>query len=102
MIYTPSLSDSVLEGITRDTAITIAKHLGYDVCERSITRTELYIADEIFVTGTAAEITPVISVDNHKVGNGTVGECTKKISDYYQKVVVSQIPDFNTWVTPVW
>jgi len=101
-IYTPSLSDSVLEGITRDTAITIAKHLGYEVCERSITRTELYIADEIFVTGTAAEITPIISVDNHKVGNGTVGELTRKISDYYQKIVVSQIPDFNTWVTPVW
>ena len=101
-IYTPSLSDSVLEGITRDTAITIAKNLGYDVCERSITRTELYIADEIFVTGTAAEITPIISVDNHKVGNGTVGEFTRKISDYYQKIVVSQIPDFNTWVTPVW
>jgi len=101
-IYTPSLSDSVLEGITRDTAITIAKNLGYDVCERSITRTELYIADEIFVTGTAAEITPIISVDNHKVGNGTVGEFTRKISDYYQKIVVSEIPDFNTWVTSVW
>ena len=77
-IYTPSLSDSVLEGITRDTAITIAKNLGYDVCERSITRTELYIADEIFVTGIAAEITPIISVDNHKVGNGTVGRIYKK------------------------
>jgi branched-chain amino acid aminotransferase len=101
-IYTPSLSDSVLEGITRDTAITIAKHLGYEVYERSITRTELYIADEIFVTGTAAEITPIISVDNHKVGNGTVGEFTRKISDYYQKIVVSEIPDFNTWVTSVW
>jgi branched-chain amino acid aminotransferase len=101
-IYTPSLSDSVLEGITRDTAITIAEHLGYDVYERSITRTELYIANEIFVTGTAAEITPIISVDNHKVGNGTVGDFTKKISDYYQKIVVSQIPNFNTWVTPVW
>jgi branched-chain amino acid aminotransferase len=101
-IYTPPLSDSVLEGITRDTAITIARHLGYEVQERSITRTELYIADELFVTGTAAEITPIISVDNHNVSNGEVGEVTKKISDYYQKIVISQIPDFRDWLTPVW
>ena len=101
-IYTPPLSDSVLEGITRDTAITLARHLGYEVQERSITRTELYIADELFVTGTAAEITPVISVDNHTVGNGQVGKITKKISDYYQKIVTSQISEFKEWLTPVW
>jgi len=101
-IYTPPLSDSVLEGITRDTAITLAKNLGYEVQERSITRTELYIADELFVTGTAAEITPIISVDNHIVGGGQVGEITKKISDYYQKVVISQISEYREWLTPVW
>lgn len=101
-IYTPPLSDSVLEGITRDTAITLARDLGYEVQERSITRTELYIADELFVTGTAAEITPIISVDNHMVGDGEVGEITKKISDFYQKVVVSQISDYREWLTPVW
>lgn len=101
-IYTPQLSDSVLEGITRDTAITLARDLGYEVQERSITRTELYIADELFVTGTAAEITPIISVDNHMVGDGQVGEITKKISDFYQKVVVSQISDYREWLTPVW
>lgn len=102
IIYTPSISDSVLEGITRDTAIAIAKYLGYNVCERSINRTELYIADEIFVTGTAAEITPIISVDDHTVGNGQVGKFTKKISEYYQKIVTSEIDDFNHWLTPVW
>jgi branched-chain amino acid aminotransferase len=101
-IYTPPLSDSVLEGITRDTAITLARNLGYEVQERSITRTELYIADELFVTGTAAEITPIISVDNHIVGGGQVGEITKKISDYYQKVVISQISEYREWLTPVW
>ncbi|HSA75813.1 MAG TPA: branched-chain amino acid transaminase [Candidatus Nitrosocosmicus sp.] len=101
-IYTPPLSDSVLEGITRDTAITLARNLGYEVQERSITRTELYIADELFVTGTAAEITPIISVDNHMVGSGQVGEITKKISDYYQKVVISQISEYREWLTPVW
>lgn len=101
-IYTPPLSDSVLEGITRDTAITLARYLGYEVQERSITRTELYIADELFVTGTAAEITPIISVDNHNVSNGEVGKITKKISDLYQKIVISQIPDYRNWLTPVW
>ncbi|HYG00138.1 MAG TPA: branched-chain amino acid transaminase [Candidatus Saccharimonadales bacterium] len=101
-IYTPPLSDSVLEGITRDTAITLARYLGYEVQERSITRTELYIADELFVTGTAAEITPIISVDNHNVSNGEVGKITKKISDLYQKIVISQIPDYSDWLTPVW
>ncbi|HYP42609.1 MAG TPA: branched-chain amino acid transaminase [Candidatus Nitrosocosmicus sp.] len=101
-IYTPPLSDSVLEGITRDTAITLARYLGYEVQERSITRTELYIADELFVTGTAAEITPIISVDNHNVSNGEVGKITKKISDLYQKIVISQIPDYRDWLTPVW
>ena len=68
--YVPHLSDSVLEGITRDTAIEIANNLGYDVSERSISRAELYAADEIFVTGTAAEITSIISVDNQVIGNG--------------------------------
>ena len=101
-IYTPPLSDSVLEGITRDTAITLARHMGYEVQERSITRTELYIADELFVTGTAAEITPIISVDNHTVGSGQAGEITKKILDHYQKVVISQIPEYREWLTPVW
>jgi branched-chain amino acid aminotransferase len=101
-IFTPPLSDSVLEGITRETAITIAKHFGYEVQERSISRTELYIADEIFVTGTAAEITPIISVDNHSIGDGQVGKITKEISSFYQKVVTSQIPEFKDWLTAVW
>ncbi len=101
-ISTPSLSDSVLEGITRDTAIEISKYLGYRVHERSINRTELYIADEIFLTGTAAEITPIISVDNHQIGTGKVGRISKKISDYYQKIVISEISEFKSWLTPVW
>src|SRR6476469_3785285 len=101
-IYTPSLSDSILEGITRDTAIIIARNLGYEVIERSINRSELYTADEIFVTGTAAEITSIISVDSHSIGNGMVGKITKQISDYYQKLVVSEISQFKEWLTAVW
>lgn len=101
-IYTPSLSDSVLEGITRDTAIIIARDLGYKVIERSINRSELYTADEIFVTGTAAEITSIISVDNHIIGNGRVGKITEKISEHYQKLVVSEDSQFKEWLTAVW
>jgi branched-chain amino acid aminotransferase len=101
-IYTPSLSDSILEGITRDTAIIIAQNLGYEIYERSINRSELYTADEIFVTGTAAEITSIIGVDNHIIGNGQVGKITKQISDYYQKLVVSEVRQFEEWLTAVW
>ncbi len=101
-IYTPSLSDSVLEGITREATITIARNLGYEVYERSVTRSELYTADEIFVTGTAAEITSVIGVDNHVIGNGLVGNITKQISDHYQKLVLSEISQFKEWLTAVW
>jgi branched-chain amino acid aminotransferase len=101
-IYTPPLSDSVLEGITRDTAIEIANNLGYDVSERSISRAELYTADEIFVTGTAAEITSIISVDNQTIGNGLVGTVTKQISDFYRKLVISEISQFQEWLTPIW
>jgi branched-chain amino acid aminotransferase len=101
-IFTPALSDSVLEGITREVAIIIAHTLGYEVYERSITRSELYTADEIFVTGTAAEITSIIGVDNHVIGNGLVGNVTKQISAYYQKVVVSEISQFREWLTAVW
>ena len=68
-IYTPSIASSALEGITRDTAKTIAKDLGYKVKERSISRSELYIADEIFLTGTAAEIIAVTSIDDRAIGN---------------------------------
>jgi branched-chain amino acid aminotransferase len=101
-ICTPALSDSVLEGITRDATITLARSLGYEVYERSITRSELYIADEIFVTGTAAEITSVIGVDNHVIGNGLVGNITKQISDNYDKLVLSEISQFKEWLTAVW
>src|ERR671932_1705895 len=84
-IYTPSFADSALEGITRESAMTIAKDLGYEVIERQIPRTELYMAEEIFLTGTAAEIVPVISIDGHMVGNGKEGPLTKSIREMYAK-----------------
>ncbi|MEM2855680.1 MAG: branched-chain amino acid transaminase [Candidatus Nitrosocaldaceae archaeon] len=101
-IFTPGLSSGILEGITRDTAINIAKDLGYEVIERSIPRTELYLAEEIFLTGTAAEITPVISIDNHKVGDGKVGRITSIIKDTYSKAVRGDIEKYRGWLTPVY
>jgi branched-chain amino acid aminotransferase len=101
-IYTPSIACSALEGITRDTAITIAKDLGYKVKERSISRTELYFADEIFLTGTAAEIVAVISIDDRAIGNGKEGSVTKSIREKYSEIVCANVKDFMSWLTPVW
>jgi branched-chain amino acid aminotransferase len=101
-IYTPSFADSALEGITRESAITIAKDLGYDVIERQIARTELYMAEEIFLTGTAAEIVPVTNIDGHTVGNGKEGSLTKNIREMYAKVVSAEAKEYLDWLTSVW
>lgn len=101
-IYTPFFADSALEGITRDTAITIAKGMGYPVTERPIPRAELYMADEIFLTGTAAEIVPVISVDGHPVGTGKEGTVSRSIRQAYEKVVTGTVKEHMDWLTPVW
>jgi branched-chain amino acid aminotransferase len=102
VVYTPHIGTSALEGITRDTAITIAKKLGYEVVERPIPRTELYFADELFLTGTAAEITAIASVDRHSISNGREGPITKQIRENYSKIVTGQIEEYSRWLTPVW
>ncbi|HLG37879.1 MAG TPA: branched-chain amino acid transaminase [Nitrososphaera sp.] len=101
-IYTPFFSESALEGITRESAMTIAKELGYEVIERPIPRTELYLADEIFLTGTAAEIIAVTSIDGHTVGNGKEGPISKNIRETYGKVVSAGSKEHMDWLTPVW
>jgi branched-chain amino acid aminotransferase len=101
-IYTPYFADSALEGITRESAIAIARKIGHEVIERPIPRTELYMADEIFLTGTAAEIVPVTSVDGHVVGGGKEGPVTKSIREMYEKVVSAGVKDYMNWLTPVW
>jgi branched-chain amino acid aminotransferase len=101
-IYTPYFADSALEGITRESAIAIARKIGHEVIERPIPRTELYLADEIFLTGTAAEIVPVTSVDGHVVGSGKEGPVTKSIREMYEKVVSAGVKDYMGWLTPVW
>ena len=100
-LSTPSISDSVLPGITRNTIVELAQNeLGIEVVERSITRSELYLADEIFLTGTAAHLTAVGSVDKIDVGNGTMGPATRQLQDMYFDVVRGKNPKYLHWCTP--
>ena len=101
-IYTPYFAESALEGITRESAMILARELGYEVIERPIPRTELYLADEIFLTGTAAEIVAVTSVDGHAIGNGKEGPVAKRIRETYGKVVSAGVKEHMDWLTPVW
>jgi len=102
VIYTSSLDAAILPGITRDSVMTIAKELGYEVKETHIPREMLYIADEIFFTGTAAEITPIRSVDKIPVGSGTRGPITKHLQEEFFKVVSWEVEDKHGWLTPVY
>jgi branched-chain amino acid aminotransferase len=101
-IYTPPIYASILEGITRDTVIRISRDLGYGVVERDIAREELYIADEIFISGTAAEITPVIEVDGRTIGTGSPGPLTERIIEYYKKIVYNEVPRYSEWITQIY
>jgi branched-chain amino acid aminotransferase len=101
-LFTPPLGASVLPGITRETVITIAKELGIELTEQLIPREMLYIADELFFTGTAAEITPIRSVDKIKVGAGTAGPVTKKLQEMFFKYLKMEIKDTHAWMTPVY
>jgi branched-chain amino acid aminotransferase len=101
-IYTPFTAFSVLEGITRDSAMTIARNMGYDLAERPIVRTELYMADEVFLTGTAAEIIAVTNIDGLQIGDGREGPVTRSIREMYTKIVSAEIKEYLGWLTPVW
>ena len=101
-VITPQLTDSVLESITRDTVIQLAKHMGYKVIERSIDRTELYTCDEAFLCGSAMEITPVLSIDRYTIGNGDTGNITKNIHLKYFDAVQGKDKEFKQWVTPIY
>jgi branched-chain amino acid aminotransferase len=99
-IVTPPL-ESVLPGITRDTVIQLAGDIGLRVDEGRISRDRLYTADEVFLTGTAAEITPVREVDRRIIGSGTRGPITERIQGLYQRVVKGKEPRYMHWLTPV-
>jgi len=101
-IHTPALSQSILDGITRDTVITLARDLGYTVHEdATISRGELYSADELFFSGTAAEVTPIRQVDNVEIGAGTRGPVTEEIQQRFFDVVERRTDDYEEWFTYV-
>lgn len=97
-IITPSLDCSVLDGITRQTIMTLAREEGFDVIERHIGRDELYVADEIFLTGTAAEVTSVIEIDHLVIGGGAQTVATNMLARY-REAVTGQIPPHRDWIT---
>ncbi len=101
VLNTAPLGNSVLPGITRESVLQIARDLGIPVTEQGIPRELLYIADEVFFTGTAAEVTPIRSVDKISVGKGTVGPITKAIQKEFYAIVQGEKPDKYKWLTPV-
>jgi len=100
-LYTPPLGASVLPGITRDSVIQIAREMGVEIVETSVQRSALYLADEVFLTGTAAEITPIRSIDKITVGSGRRGELTAAIQEQFFKVIYAERPAPNAapWLT---
>lgn len=101
-LVTPSRASGPLEGITMDAVIKIATGMGIDVAQRIVTRDELLLADEVFLTGTAAEIVPITAVDSSKVGDGMPGDITGKIKNGYKDIVMDRNPDYSHWLTGVY
>jgi branched-chain amino acid aminotransferase len=102
-LITPATTNNILMGITRNTVIELAeKELGIPTIHRSIDRSELYLADECFLTGTAAHVTPVSEIDRRKVGNGEIGPITAKLQELYAKAIRGNLPKYIHWCTPVY
>lgn len=101
VVYTSPLANSVLSGITRDSVLTLARHFGIPVVEQALPRELLYIADEVFFTGTAAEVTPIRSVDRIPVADGKPGPITKQLADEFFGIANGLRPDRFGWLTPV-
>jgi len=100
-IITPPAAASILDGITRKSAMQIARDLGVEVIERDIARAELYLADEVFMTGTAAELVPVREIDDHTVGTGTPGEVTRAVQTAFEDALHGRSERYREWLDPV-
>lgn len=100
-LITPPVYADILEGITRASIIEMAQEDGYEVLERNVYPTELYIADEVFLCGTAAEITPVVSVDHHLIGDGGTGRITKQLADHLSSIARGKDTRYKRWLTSV-
>ena len=102
-LVTPPSTDGILVGITRDTVMTLAREeLGIETIERHIDRIELYTAEECFLTGTAAHITPVAEIDHRKVADGEIGEVTAKLQKLYHELILNNNPKYSGWCAPVY
>lgn len=101
-LVTPKLTDSVLESITRDTIVRLARENDYDVAERTIDRTELYTCDEAFLCGSAMELTPILSIDRYIIGSGMIGKITKNLHKLYLDTVSGRNTIHQEWITPIY
>jgi branched-chain amino acid aminotransferase len=97
-LLTPPSSDNILMGITRDTVIKLAKNeLGIDTIEKQVDRSELYLAEECFLTGTAANIAPILEIDHRPIGTGGIGETTVKLQQLFAEVILGRNPKYHDW-----
>jgi branched-chain amino acid aminotransferase len=101
-LITPQPTADLLEGITRNSIMELAKDQGIEVVERLIDRTELYVSDEAFVTGTGAQLSPIVEVDHRPVGDGKIGPISRKLQQLYFDVVKGKVPKYRHWCTPVY
>ncbi|UCE00409.1 MAG: branched-chain amino acid transaminase [Chloroflexota bacterium] len=103
VLITPTITDNILEGITRRTVMELARQeLGMSIVERAIDRTEVYMSEELFMTGTAAQIVAITRVDHREIGTGKMGPITSRLRDLYQQVVRGYLPNYSHWNTPVY
>ncbi|HSD76509.1 MAG TPA: aminotransferase class IV, partial [Solirubrobacteraceae bacterium] len=101
IIHTPPHTASILDGINRRSVVQIARDLGYEVAERDLSRAELYLADEVFLTGTAAELTPVREIDDHTIGGGEPGPVTRVLQDAFEDALHGRSERYRAWLDPV-
>jgi branched-chain amino acid aminotransferase len=99
-IITPPLVD-VLEGITRDSVFTIARDLGYEIVEQPVSRDQLYVADEVFVSGTASEVIGLSEIDFRRIGEGKTGPVTRSIQEVFQAVIHGKSARYADWLSPI-
>ena len=102
LLITPPVVDDILEGITRAGIMEMAREMAIPVIERSIDRSELYVADEVFLCGTGAQLSPVLEIDRRKVGSGGIGPLTAQLKDRYFDIVRGRVPEYRHWLTPIY
>lgn len=103
VLVTPAITENILEGITRSTVIDLARQeLGVETIERPIDRTEIYMSDELFMTGTAAQIVAITQVDHRQIGTGKMGSIVTRLKELFQQVVRGNLPKYRSWTAPVY